>query len=401
MKISSIRCCLLIGLLLREIASEEITNPYQRERDEKAKTLKCNLDLTKTYIVTDFSGTLTEPIEADSTITDRCPMITHSFCSPSEIVKHFDEAYNRLIDIVNYFDAIKVEFKYFMGLDSSKIEEILSHNHQAVTQDPECRLKLLKPLDVKKDFDVARLNHFIQKLNKLMNDLSKMFSGSNCAICDAFEHINMDVNPTGEDDSVGLKTNIRICPALFKLNFRQVQLIKILLKFLKLTEFMRCNGSIKAREAYKLLNPFVEHIVEKYTLLKHCRKEEDPRKDIIQSKQCKELCISFLSVREWIDEFNIITLARAVHQIYEEYFQDHLNSDQPIRNYDKYNDILIKNIVDWKHSYRFPIMYPKVNTEFSKKNMPVFLVNFDGFNPFDHKSNLIISATNGALVKEY
>ena len=145
---------------------------------------------------------------------------------------------------------------------------------------------------------------------------------------------------------VEAKVSIRICPALFKINYLQVQLVQFLLKFVKMTEFMRCNGSVKAREAYQLLNPFVENLIAKYTLLKRCRNEEKDKISIIASKECQDLCRSFLVIRQWVDQFNIITLARAIHQIYEGYFQDQASSEQPIRNYDKYNEILINNIVD-------------------------------------------------------
>ena len=83
MNIGPIRFSLMVSLLSVFSTCTETVNPYQQEREEMRRNLKCILSLTKSYIVTDYSGTLTEPIEADSTITNRCPMIRYSCCSPS------------------------------------------------------------------------------------------------------------------------------------------------------------------------------------------------------------------------------------------------------------------------------------------------------------------------------
>lgn len=401
MNIGPIGFSLMVGLLSAFSTCTETVNPYQQEREEMRRNLKCILGLTKSYIVTDYSGTLTEPIEADSTITNRCPMIRYSCCSPSEITSLFNEAYNRLSEISQYFAAIRTEFRYFEEMDAQKIEDIFLQNSNLATQDSECRIQSIKPVNPKTHFGPEEMMRQYKKLSRLFSDLVKMYAGSNCFICDAEDHANIDLRETADEWMVEVKVTIRICPALFKINLLQVQLIQFLLKFAKMTEFMRCNGSVKAREAYQLLNPFVEHLIAKFTLLQRCRHEADDKISIVASKECQDLCRSFLVIREWVDQFNIITLARGIHQIYEEYFQDQASSEQPIRNYDKYNEILIKNIVDWKHFYRFPVMYPKKNTEFTSKSLPILFVNIGGLNPFDHQSKLTTSLTTGEIVKEY
>ena len=73
--------------------------------------LDCNHDLKKTFAAISFDYFNKKPFKSSKGITDICPFLGYSCCSPNELKNLFEQLKPRTKLIDNYYDEIEALFE--------------------------------------------------------------------------------------------------------------------------------------------------------------------------------------------------------------------------------------------------------------------------------------------------